>query len=60
LLDPEELLVRFLQRVLQWLEENHARVVNLFRKLDGDNDCLLTREDFSIGMRMMDVRQCRI
>lgn len=56
LLDPEELLVRFLQRVLLWLEENHARIINLFRKLDSDNDNVLSKEDFFIGMRMMDVR----
>lgn len=55
MLDPEEVLVRFLQRVLLWLEENHARIINLFRKIDSDNDNMLSREDFFIGMRMMDV-----
>jgi hypothetical protein len=49
------LLVRFLRRVLKWLEENHARVINLFRKLDSDNDNFLSQEDFFIGLRMMDV-----
>ena len=55
LLDPEELLVRFLKRMQLWLEENHARIINLFRKLDSDNDNVLSKEDFFIGMRMMDV-----
>lgn len=53
--EAEELLLRFLGRVLQWLRTNHARVVNLFRKFDSDNDNMLTAEDFYIGMRMMDV-----
>ena len=53
--EAEELLLRFLGRVLQWLRTNHARVVNLFRKFDSDNDNMLTAEDFFIGMRMMDV-----
>lgn len=59
LLDPEELLVRFLQRVLLWLQENHARIINLFRKLDSDNDNALSREDFFIGMRMMEAPASR-
>ena len=53
--ETEELLLRFLSRVLQWLRTNHARVVNLFRKFDSDHDNMLTAEDFFIGMRMMDV-----
>ena len=53
--EAEELLLRFLGRVLQWLRTNHARVVNLFRKFDSDHDNMLTAEDFFIGMRMMDV-----
>ena len=54
--EGEELLLRFLSRVLQWLRTNHARVINLFRKFDNDRDNMLSAEDFFIGMRMMDVR----
>jgi len=47
--------VRFLQRVLQWLRDNHARIINLFQKLDSDKDDVLSPEDFMIALRMLDV-----
>lgn len=53
--EPEDWLILFLHRVLQWLQANHARTVTLFRKLDQDNDGRLKAEDFDIGMRSLDV-----
>ena len=53
--EAEELLLRFLNRVLLWLRTNHARVVNLFRKFDSDHDNELSVDDFFVAMRMMDV-----
>lgn len=41
---------------MQWLRENHARVINIFQKLDNDRDNVLSTEDFMIALRMLDVR----
>ena len=56
--EAEELLLRFLSRVLLWLRTNHARIVNLFRKFDSDQDNELSVDDFFVAMRMMDVSCC--
>lgn len=45
----------FLHKVIQWMQNNLARMVDLFKKLDSDKDGRLSREDFIIGMRLLEV-----
>ena len=52
---PEEVLLLFLHRVVQWLDGNYARAVDLFRMFDSDGDNELSKEDFAIGMRLLEV-----
>ena len=50
-------MLMFLDRVIQWLKSSmtFGRVINLFNKFDNDADNLLSAEDFSVAMRMMEV-----
>ena len=50
-------MLMFLDRVIQWLKlpMTFGRVINLFNKFDNDGDNLLSAEDFSVAMRMMEV-----
>ena len=52
-----ETMLMFLDRVIQWLKApmTFGRVINLFNKFDNDGDNLLSAEDFSVAMRMMEV-----
>ncbi len=52
-----ETMLLFLDRVLQWLQGSmtYGRVVNLFTMFDSDGDNLLSAEDFTVAMRMMEV-----
>lgn len=52
--ESDELLLQFLHRVIHWLSSNYARSVDIFRKFDSDNDNLLSCEDFSVGLRIME------
>ena len=57
LIKDGETMLMFLDRVLQWLKApmTFGRVINLFNKFDNDGDNLLSAEDFSVAMRMMEV-----
>ena len=56
----EDRILMFLNRVAQWLEGplNYGRVINIFTKFDSDGDNLLSSDDFSVAMRMMEVCNC--
>ena len=44
-----------LHRILQWLRDNYARTVDLFHKLDSNQDNYLSCDEFVTGMRMLEV-----
>ena len=44
-----------LHRILQWLRDNYARTVDLFHKLDSNQDNHLSCDEFVTGMRMLEV-----
>ncbi len=50
-------MILFLDRVLQWLQapRTYGRVVNLFSMFDSDKDNLLSADDFTVAMKMMEV-----
>ena len=42
--------------MLHWLQANSVRAIDLFRKFDLDQDNRLSCDDFTIGMRLLEVR----
>ena len=41
--------------MLHWLQANSVRAIDLFRKFDLDQDNRLSCDDFTIGMRLLEV-----